>query len=153
MFAFVAALLIMRFVVFVAIVPTGSMKPTINEGNRVLVWRVFKYFDWEHRGLSHGDIVVFQFEDENVEEKLLVKRVIGMAGDKIRIEDGVVYRNDVAIEEDYIKFPDTKSMEELVVPENEIFVLGDNRASSYDARFWRDKTIPLTDVVGEVIIK
>lgn len=149
-FAFLLAVLLMKFVVFFAIVPTGSMIPTINEGDRIIVWRIFRYFDWEHRGLSYNDLVVFYFEDDNVDRKLLVKRVIGLPGDKIKIDNGIVYRNNEIIEEDYVKNKDTYSMEEIEVPENEIFVLGDNRQHSYDARYWKNKTVPFKDVVGEV---
>ena len=75
--ALIIALLVLKFVVFFAIVPTGSMIPTIHEGDRIMVWRCLRYLDWENRGLTHGDIVVFDFtEASNGEDtKLLVKRV------------------------------------------------------------------------------
>lgn len=146
------AFLLLKFVVFFAYVPTGSMIPTINEGDRIVVWKCFRYLDWENRGLTYGDMVVFKFSDGDKvpEEKLLVKRVIGMGGDIISIDNGIVYRNDEKLEEPYVINKDSFFMKELVVPEGEIFVLGDNRIGSYDGRYWEKQTIPVEDVVGEV---
>lgn len=155
--AAVIAFLVLKFVFFFAIVPTGSMIPTINEGDRILVWRCTQYFDWENRGLKYGDIVVFDFsEASNGEDgKLLVKRVIGMGGDTISIDNGYVYRNGVKIDEPYVKNKDSFFMDEFTIPEGELFVLGDNRANSFDGRYWEtkgySKTISLESVVGEVL--
>ena len=87
----IAGLLIMKFVFVMAIVPTGSMKPTIMEGQRIGVLKIMKYSN-----IDYGELLVFngpadiRNEDET---KLLVKRVIGKGGDKISIDNGVVYRN------------------------------------------------------------
>ena len=148
--AAIFAFLIMRFVFFFAIVPTGSMIPTINEGDRFIVARFFKYFDREHKGLKYGDIVVFNFEEDG-KKKLLVKRVIGFAGDKIRIENGIVFRNGEPIQEPYVKNRDSFFMEEMTVADGDILVLGDNRINSYDCRYWEHKGVPLSDIVGEAL--
>ena len=146
----ILAFLIIRFVLFYALVPTGSMIPTINEGDRFIVARFYTYFDREHKGLDYGDIVVFRFtQDEN--NPLYVKRVIGFAGDKIEIVNGLVYRNGEALDEPYVKNKDNYFMDEFIVPEGEIFVLGDNRANSFDCRYWKHKGVPLSDVVGEAL--
>lgn len=148
--AVILSFLLLNFVVFFAYVPTGSMIPTINEGDRIIVWKVFRYFDWENRGLEYGDKVVFKFSENNTEEKLLVKRVIGMGGDTIIIDNGLVYRNGEKVEEPYVVNKDSFFMDEITVPEGELFVLGDNRIGSYDGRYWAKKTISITSVVGEV---
>ena len=143
--------IILNFIVFFAYVPTGSMIPTINEGDRIIVWKFFRYFDWEHRGLTYGDLVVFKHQDTPFEEeKLLVKRVIGFGGDIIKIENGLVYRNNEPLDEPYVKNNDSFFMNEIKIPENEIFVLGDNRIGSYDSRYWEYQTVPIANVVGEV---
>ena len=150
----IAAFLILKFVLFFAFVPTGSMVPTIPEKTRVLVFKCFRYLDWEHRGLTYGDIVVFKF-NQTGEETLYVKRVIGMPGDIIKIDNGTVYRNGEELVEPYIAKANSDSyfMNEFEVPEGEIFVLGDNRKGSWDSRYWPHKTVPFEDVVGEVKFK
>lgn len=150
-FAAIIAFLLMKFIVFFGYVPTGSMIPTINEGDRIVVWKCFRYLDWENRGLTYGDIVVFTSNNERVGEgKLLVKRVIGMGGDKISIDNGIVYRNGEKLDEPYVKNKDSFFMNEIEIPEHEIFVLGDNRIGSYDSRFWDKQTVPIENVVGEL---
>lgn len=143
---------ILNFVGFRAIVPTGSMLPTLQLEHSYLVSIISTHFR-ENKGLTHGDIVVFTHEQEMKNDDLIVKRVIGLPGDEIEISNGVVRRNGNRLEEDYVLYPDnTISVSRFTVPENHIYVLGDNRASSYDGRYWEYPTVSLDDVVGEMIL-
>lgn len=125
---FILALLIQRFVFFHVTVPTGSMIPTINEGDRFLVLR--EYFP---ERLETGDVVVFKIWPEGV-ETLYVKRLIGRPGDTVTIKDGVVSVNGEELVEDYVKRPDTFNGE-YQVPEGKYFFMGDNRQDSKDSRY------------------
>lgn len=125
---FILALLIQRFVFFHVMVPTGSMIPTINEGDRMLVLR--EYFP---ERLETGDVVVFKIWPDGV-ETLYVKRLIGTPGDTVTIVDGVVSVNGEVLEEDYVKRPD-RFTGEYKVPEDKYFFMGDNRTDSKDSRY------------------
>ena len=153
-FAAIIAFLLMKFIVFFGYVPTGSMIPTINEGDRIVVWKCFRYLDWENRGLTYGDIVVFTSNNERVGEgKLLVKRVIGMGGDKISIDNGIVYRNGEKLDEPYLNEQVTNKdkYNDVVVPAGTVFMMGDNRLSSKDSRSFG--CVPIEKVNGHVLIR
>lgn len=136
--------IILKFIFIFAYVPTGSMKPTINEGDRVLVLRFLKNVPFER-----GDFIVFEGEPYIDEDITLIKRVVGLPGERVKIVEGTVYINGVPIKEDYVVNQMAYNMPEIVVPQDEYFVLGDNRADSYDARFWDDQTVSKEDVIGE----
>ncbi|MBD1372477.1 signal peptidase I [Hazenella sp. IB182357] len=100
----------------------------------------------------YGEVVVFETE-ENGKEKDLIKRVIGVAGDKIEIIDGQVYRNDQPLDEQYINEPMlAKTMDPIDIEPGHIFVLGDNRNNSKDSR--QIGAVSLDSVIGraEVIL-
>lgn len=138
------AFLINKFVFMFAFVPTGSMKPTIMEKDRIIVDKIGLLF----HPIERGDIIVFESPIKNENEKLLVKRVIGIPGDTVRIDGGKVYINNELLDEEYVYYPDEQSMEEVRILDNQYFVLGDNRSNSYDARYWEDKTIDKKSIVG-----
>lgn len=142
------ALLMIKFVAFTVVIPTGSMLPTLEIGNKYFAAKYTTYFD-ENKGLVHGDLAIFT--NEEVTDDLMVKRVIGLPGDTISIEDGVVFRNGEALVEDYVKNVDRWfNLNEFQVPAGEFFLLGDNRQDSLDSRFWETTTIPLSNVVAEL---
>ena len=102
---------------------------------------------------NYGDIVVIQRENDTP----LIKRVIGLPGDTIFINDsnGIVYRNGEALDEPYVRggFTPSKGLNtEYVMPEDGIFALGDNRDNSLDSRMLRDR-LKMRDVVGVVICR
>lgn len=141
--------LFFRLVVFRAIVSSASMLPTLQIDEVYIVTSWTTFFQ-ENKGLEYGDIVVFQ--NKAVENNLLVKRVIGLPGDTIKLENGILIRNGEIIKEDYISdsYNSFFYVGNFVVPEGEIFVLGDNRVNSNDSRFWETPTVPLSKVRGEL---
>lgn len=138
--AIVIVLLLRQFVFFNVYVPTGSMIPTINKDDKVLVTRVHSY-----SSLARGDIIVF-YSDELGET--LVKRLIGLPGDKIDIKNGEVYVNGDKINQDYVKNKDQFNGS-FEVPEGKYFFLGDNRPVSNDARYWKNHYIDGSKIEGK----
>lgn len=131
--ALVAAFLIRTFIAFTFNVPTTSMYPAIDAGDFGIATRVYNV-----NNLKRGDVIVFDSEELNI---VLVKRLIGLPGDKIEIkENGDVYINGERSQEDYVKNP-AGGAAEYEVPEGCFFFLGDNRANSNDARYWGNKYI------------
>ncbi|MGE5589953.1 MAG: signal peptidase I [Bacillota bacterium] len=128
--AFVIAVVIRTFVVQVTRVPSESMVPTIQVGDRLLTDRIL----YRIQGIRHGDIVVFQPPFATTDP--YVKRVIGLPGDRIAIHDGKVYRNGEPLDEPYLAEPPDYSRPELTVPPGAMYVMGDNRNHSNDSHEW-----------------
>lgn len=138
----VAVLLLNVF--FVAKVPSGSMLNTIKIGDMLLVKNT-SFCD----KIERGDICVFKKTGESF---LLVKRVVGLPGEKVEMKDGTVYINDRKLEENYVSSKcDTNQV--FYVPDNSYLFLGDNRANSNDARFWDDHYIAKKCIKGIVQCK
>ena len=95
---------------------------------------------------SVGDVVVFRWPVD--ERQFFVKRIIGLPGDTIRIERGVVYRNGSPLEEPYIEHESYETIVGRIIQEGEYYVLGDNRAQSDDSRRWG--SVPEENIIGEV---
>lgn len=119
-----------------------SMQPTLYEGELLLVNRLAYRFGEFH----HGDIIVFHFPQDPEED--YIKRVIGLPGDKVVVENGMVTVNGVNLIEPYIAAPPSY-VGEWIVPDGMLFVLGDNRNSSYDSHSWG--FVPFENVVGRAI--
>jgi len=132
------------FVVQAFYIPSGSMLPTLQENDRILVNKFVYYF----KAPQVGDIVVFDAPpaaDSELarQKKDFIKRVVGVPGDRIRVYDHSLYRNGVPITEPYIKeqpvydWPEgAEEGAEIVVPEGHILVFGDNRNDSNDGHRW-----------------
>lgn len=166
--AFALALLIKSTLLQAFWIPTGSMEPTLVQGDRVIVAKVPYYFHDPQR----GDVIVFEEPDPAKEPERgvlgaithwlgqglgfsppdhpdYIKRVIGEPGDVVSARNGDVYVNDVRISEPYLhertaRFPET------TVPEGELFVMGDNRSNSLDSRFGLG-FVPIDRVVGKAV--
>ncbi|MDF2865905.1 MAG: spsB [Clostridia bacterium] len=183
--AYLLYLLLNYFVGTISGVKQISMKPTANEGEKVLIQRTI----FGKKDLKHGDIVTFIAPSANVNKteiepgkvlegneaianydehlgveaftynfmginkKSYIKRVIGIAGDHIVInEDGTVYRNNEKLEESYLKDGTTSrngAYVDIIVPDDSVFAMGDNRLQSMDSRFFG--CIPLSKIDGYVI--
>ena len=96
---------------------------------------------------SRGDIVAFRHERSA--PSVYLKRVIGLPGDRIRIEHGSVFVNGMRLNEPYVVYPDTRTFREVVVPKATLYVLGDNRANSDDSRFWG--FVDQQEVIGKAV--
>ncbi len=127
--AFLIAMFLRSFVFVFATVDGPSMLPTLETGEKIFVTRYTYYF----QEIERGDIVVCDFPSDYYPDHY-VKRVIGLGGEKVSIKNGVVYINGEALSEDYILSPPIDDMEETVVPEGCVFVMGDNRNNSTDSR-------------------
>lgn len=133
--AIAVAIFIKTFIFNSTYVLGNSMYPTLYEKDRLFAVKVPLYF----KGPSRGDVVVLEAPDDD--KKDYIKRVIGIAGDKVQIIDGNVYLNDVLLQEDYIEensYTHVYDIDTWIVPEGELFVLGDNRAegASKDSRYF-----------------
>ncbi len=123
-----------------SIIMSGSMEPTLITGDTVIFTSIYK--------IDRGDIIEFEHEGE-----ILSKRVLGIGGDVISFsEDGKLIRNGEIVDEPYIMkmnstFPALEKT--YIVPENSVFVLGDNRLDSFDSRFWENPFVNKEDILGK----
>ncbi len=135
------------------VIQQHSMEPNFQPGDYVITSRqAYTLFGEEER----GDIIVFKSEltDEEGKEKNLIKRIIGLPGDTIAIKEGYVYVNGEKIDEPYVAEQGVSGeMDEITVPEGELFVMGDNRAVSQDSRSEAVGTISEDSIIGKVIIR
>jgi signal peptidase I len=107
-----------------------SMMPSLDDQERIFVNK----YVYRLEPIQRGDIIVFRYPRDP--SKSFIKRVIGLAGDRIRIEGGEVFVNGAALDEDYVPaaYSDQRSYPEIVVPGHSYFVLGDHRTMSNDSR-------------------
>ncbi|MBS3941801.1 MAG: signal peptidase I [Actinobacteria bacterium] len=169
--AFVLAFLLRTFVLQVFFIPSTSMAPTLQIDDRIVVEKL-TYLAREPR---RGEIVVFEGEngqdlslDQGTGARVVrgigqflgvvpanardfVKRVIGVQGDEIVIEDGRVFVNGQAIDEPYVVYPDASDYGPVEVPEGHLFFLGDNRPNSSDSRRGLGM-VPADAVVGRAVV-
>ncbi len=121
----------------------SSMEPNLHHGEFVIVSKI----NYKIGEPERGDVVVFDFPRNITQE--YIKRVIGLPGEEIKIEDGQVYVNGVALTEPYLKM-EPRYEGEWLVQENELFVLGDNRNNSSDSHNWG--MVPMDNIVGEALL-
>ena len=181
--AIILALVVRHYVFTPTVVRQVSMKPTMQQGDRLILdrWSITRKKD-----IKRGEIITFEApsnieitEDVNTDNPIAVyegqpttifskfiyyvleynktsyiKRVIGLAGDKIKIESGKVYVNDEQLEESYLQnnvYTEGGVYYNITVPEGYIYVMGDNRPQSVDSRIFG--CIPIDKVESKVLIR
>lgn len=150
-YALVVLVLINVFLLRISVVKGSSMLPTLEERDLVLV-RVFGYSE-----PKHGDVIVVN--DTGLLNEALVKRVIGVAGDVVDIDrdTGTVYVNGEPLEEPYINERIREFYNNVeypyTVPEDRVFVMGDNRNASTDSRASYVGALPYEQIVGKVLVR
>lgn len=158
----VLALGIRHFVAEARYIPSGSMLPTLQINDRLIVDKL----SYNFRAPQRGDIVVFAPTDALAKENFhdaFIKRVVGLPGDKVELKGGKVYVNGKVLKENYVE----KGQETVVdvcpagrpaylskavtVPPNSYLVLGDNRRNSYDGRCWG--IVPRDRIIGKASVR
>lgn len=135
------------FIVEAFVIPSESMVPTLMVGDRVLANK----FIYDFTDPDKGDVVVF--ESVEVEGQDLIKRVVGTPGDTVEVRDGTLYVNGEPQKEPYVNQEGSglsPPQNELTVPEDTVFVMGDNRANSRDSRFFGP--VPEENLEGEAFV-
>ena len=168
--ALIVAIVIKTFFIQAFSIPSGSMRDTLLEGDRVMVNKLaYRFGD-----PAHGDVVVFDspFNDEgngesipaaivrNIGEALgiappareFIKRIIAVEGDTLEIRNNQMWLNGEVLDEPYIQ-PGTlmRDMPRRTIPDGTVFVMGDNRNNSQDSRFFDE--IPVEDIVGRAFVR
>jgi signal peptidase I len=153
--ALVVALVVKTFLFQAFYIPSNSMLPTLEKGDRVLVNKL----SYDLHDIHRGDIVVFELPADKVGPdgiKDLIKRAIGLPGDVIETRDGLVYIDGKKLDEPWLPkgtTTDNPPIPKQTVPEGTIFVLGDNRDNSADSRYANRGPIPIDTVVGRAFLQ
>jgi len=128
-------------------IPSGSMFPTLQINDRVLVNKFIYRFTEPER----GDIVVFESVDDPDAD--LIKRVVGLPGDEIVLRNGELFLNGEPQKEPYTNknLPDPNSLARTAVPKGHVFVMGDNRGISQDSRAFGP--LPKENIEGEAFLR
>jgi|TARA_B100000959_G_scaffold283854_1_gene353807 signal peptidase I len=149
------ALLIRWQVVEPRWIPSGSMLPTLELQDRILVEKLRpRLTRQQQHPLPLGSVVVFHppspLIDAGYDPKAaLIKRVVGLPGDHLEVHDGQLWRNKTALQNDWRETAMDYEMAEVTVPEHEIWVMGDNRNVSLDSHIWG--SLPEEEVIGTAI--
>jgi signal peptidase I len=151
--AVVFAIVIRLFIAEPRYIPSDSMEPTLQVGDRLVVEKV----SYRLHSPQTGDIIVFeppqQFQEQFgfLPDKAFIKRVIGTPGDWIQVQNGRVYLNDQPLPEPYIAEPPAYQMNPVRVPAEQLFVMGDNRNNSNDSHVWG--FLPQQNIIGRAIFR
>ncbi|MBI1976274.1 MAG: signal peptidase I [Candidatus Omnitrophica bacterium] len=146
--AIALALVVRTFIIQPFKIPSGSMRPTLMEGDRILVNK----YVYRFQGPTPGDIIVFKSPE--TPKKDFIKRLVGVGGDSIEIREGKIFANHRMLSEPpvfrenfyYNRGEYGAEGASTAVPDGHYFVLGDNSGSSHDSRFWG--FVPKENLIG-----
>ena len=146
------ALLIRIFIAEPRYIPSESMLPTLEIGDRLVVEKVSYHF----HPVQRGDIIVFQppkqLQRRGYEtNQAFIKRAIAKEGDTIAVKNGIVYVNNRPVQEDYIAQLPRYNMPLVTVPPGKLFVMGDNRNNSNDSHIWG--FLPEVNIIGHAVFR
>lgn len=149
--AFVLAMIIRTFVVQAFKIPSGSMRPTLEVGDRILVNK----FIYRFKEPQRGDVIVFRSPEDT--KKDFIKRLIGKGKETVEIREGKIYIDDVLsdsprLASKYYYNRDKYGAEgqKVYIPEDNYYALGDNSASSRDSRYWG--FVPKNNMLGKAFL-
>ncbi|MFH1386699.1 MAG: signal peptidase I [bacterium] len=143
--ALVLALVIRAFFLQVFWIPSCSMEPTLNINDRIVVNKVIYYF----RAPKRFEIMVFRGVGEP--KKDLIKRIVGLPGEKLELKKGVLYINDQQITETHQINQDNVNYGPVQIPNDSYFMMGDNRPFSADSRYFG--FLPKKNIIGPAILR
>ncbi|MBU1043684.1 MAG: signal peptidase I [Candidatus Omnitrophica bacterium] len=149
--AFVLAMIIRTFVVQAFKIPTGSMRMTLIEGDRILVNK----FIYKFREPKRGEVIVFKYPEDT--KLAFIKRLIGLSNESLEIKNGRIFINDNIIDDKnltknyYYNRGDFGEVDQKIeIPEDALFALGDNSANSRDSRYWG--FVPKKNLIGKAMV-
>lgn len=143
--AIIIALLIHVFLAQATRVYGQSMEPNLHTDERLVIEKLSYHF----HGPRRGDVVVLH--DPGGSPELLIKRVIGLPGERVTISDGRVFIDGVALDEEYLVQPTQGGGRSWTVPPFSVFVMGDNRAASRDSRIFGP--VKLDQILGRALFR
>lgn len=161
--AFILAMVIRTFLIQAFKIPTGSMRPTLLEGDLILVNKLIYGAKIPFTNLrlpkisepKRGDVIVFAYPKDP--KKDFIKRLVGLPGESVEIKSGTIYINDKPLLEPrfnqiyyYNRGEFSDEDKKVVVPKDSFFVLGDNSSSSQDSRYWG--FVPGKNIVGKAML-
>ncbi len=145
--AAILALIIRSHIVEAYQIPSSSMVPTLKIGDRLIVNK----FIYQFKEPKNFDIVVFQPPPEVSDDKIFIKRLIGLPGDIVEVRNSKLYLNGKLINESYLNGPMNYTMPPIRVPKDKLFVMGDNRNRSFDSHLWG--MLPERNLLGKAVMR
>jgi signal peptidase I len=141
---------IRSFVAEARYIPSGSMEPTLQINDRLIIDKL----SYDFTAPQRGDVVVFNptktLREQNFHDAF-IKRVIGLPGETVEVRNGQVWVNGAPLREKYIEAQPNYQWGPVVVPANSYLVLGDNRNNSYDSHYWG--FVPRHDIIGKAVFR